>query len=175
MKHIFMDKEAVIPQASFVAPNAMVLGDVTLSDGASIWFGSVLRGDINQIKIGKCTNIQDLSVLHVDLDKPCIVGDYVTVGHNANLHGCIVGDNVLIGIGAIVLSGADIGPNSIIGAGSVVPEGASLPGGHLYLGIPAKPKRELTPQEIAGLKAHAENYWDMAKRWKEKIESVELG
>lgn len=175
MKNILEGSRADISQESFIAPTASVLGDVRIGDKSSIWFGSVLRGDIDYIQVGKCTNIQDLSVLHVEVDKPCIVGDYVTVGHNANLHGCAIGNNVLIGIGAIVLSGAQIGDNAIIGAGSVVTEGSDLPGGYLYIGAPAKPKRTLTQAEIENLRAHAEKYWFVASKWKDKIAAEELG
>jgi len=175
MKNILEGSKANISQKSFIAPTASVLGDVHIGDNSSIWFGSVLRGDINYIQIGEYSNIQDLSVLHVELDKPCVVGDYVTVGHNANLHGCTIGNNVLIGIGAIVLSGAKVGDNAIIGAGSVVTEGSILPGGYLYIGAPARPKRELSVEEIESLKFHAEKYWFVASKWIDKIAAEELG
>lgn len=175
MKHILEGSRSDISQQSFIAPTASVLGDVRIGDNSSVWFGSILRGDINYIQIGKYSNIQDLSVLHVELDKPCIVGNYVTVGHHANLHGCEIGDNVLIGIGAIILSGAKIGANSIVGAGSVVTENSDLAGGYLYIGAPAKPKRELTAQEVENLKSHAEKYWLIASKWSDKISEEELG
>lgn len=175
MKNILEGSRADISKETFIAPTASVLGDVHIGDNSSVWFGSVLRGDINYIQIGKYSNIQDLSVLHVEIDKPCIVGDYVTVGHNANLHGCTIGNNVLIGIGAIVLSGANVGDNAIIGAGSVVTEGSVLPGGYLYIGAPAKPKRELSQAEIENLKSHAEKYWFVASKWADKIAAEELG
>lgn len=155
-----------IAEQVFMAPNASVLGDVRIGENSSVWFGCVLRADINYIQIGKFTNIQDLSVIHVDFDKPAVVGDYVTVGHNANIHGCKIADNVLVGIGAVILSGAQVGPNTIIGAGSVVTEGARLQGGYLYLGVPAKPKRELTQEEKDNIKTHAEKYWEIAKQFK---------
>lgn len=175
MKHILEGERANISEKSFIAPNAMVLGDVRMGEGSSVWFGSVLRGDINYIQIGKYTNIQDLSVLHVDFDKPCVIGDYVTVGHQAAVHACTIENNVLIGMGAIILNGAKVCSDNIIGAGALVPEGAKLESGYLYVGIPAKPKRALLSEEIRKLKKHAENYWDIASKWAEKIAEEELG
>lgn len=149
----------------FIADNAAVLGDVTIGDGSSFWFGTVARGDINFIKIGKNTNIQDNVVLHMDRDAPLTIGDYVSVGHGAMVHGCEIGDNCLIGIGAIVLSRSVIGDNCIIGAGSLVTEDAVIPPNSLVMGIPGKVKRHLTAEEIANIKDTAVRYTNL---WREK-------
>ena len=143
----------------FVAQNAVVIGDVEIGDDSSIWFGAVVRGDVNYIRIGKCTSIQDGSVVHVTIKThPTIIGNYVTVGHNVNLHGCVVKDNCLIGIGAIILDGAVINENSIVAAGTLVPPGKEFPPGVLIMGFPAKVVRELSEEEIKNLKEHALRY-----------------
>lgn len=147
----------------YVAETAVVQGRVTLGEGASIWHGCVLRGDINRIKVGRFSNIQDLSVLHVEHDKPCLVGDYVVVGHSAILHACTVKRGSLVGMGSIVLDGAVIGPGTFLGAGSLVPQGARLKPGSLYFGRPAKFIRKLTRKEIRGLLDWAQRYVDYAE------------
>jgi carbonic anhydrase/acetyltransferase-like protein (isoleucine patch superfamily) len=151
--------EPKIGKRVFIAENATVIGDVEIGDDSSIWFGAILRGDVNFIKVGACTSIQDGTVVHVtNRTHPTIIGDYVTVGHAVKLHGCTVKDNCLIGIGAIILDGAVIGENSIVAAGSLVPPGKEFPPGSLIMGFPATVKRELTPEEIKGLKEHALRY-----------------
>jgi carbonic anhydrase/acetyltransferase-like protein (isoleucine patch superfamily) len=142
----------------YIAKTAVVFGDVTLGANSSVWYGAVLRGDINRIVVGNHTNIQDNAVLHLADDFPCLVGDYVTVGHSAVVHACKVGDEVLIGMGAIVLDGAVIGNQSIIGAGALVTQGMKIPAGSLVLGEPAKVVRALTRKERAGLKYWAVKY-----------------
>lgn len=142
----------------FVDPSAQVIGDVKLGDYASVWPGCVLRGDINRITVGHHSNIQDLSLLHVERDHPCKIGNYVVVGHQVILHACTVRDQVLVGMGSIVLDGAVIGSKTILGAGSLVTQGQKLKSGSLYFGRPAKWIRKLTDQEIAGLKSWAERY-----------------
>jgi len=155
----FGDLKPRIGRGVFIAPNATVIGDVEIGDDSSIWFGAILRGDVNYIKVGKCTSIQDGSVVHVTRKThPTVIGSYVTVGHAVKLHGCTVGDNCLIGIGAIILDGAVIGENSIVAAGTLVPPGKEFPPGSLIMGFPAKVKRELTPGEIEGLREHALRY-----------------
>ena len=116
-----------IHPSAFIAPGADIIGRVSLAQDASIWFGCVLRGDVNRIAVGRATNIQDGSILHVDDDHPCLIGDHVHVGHHVNLHGCVVESGAMIGIGAIVLSGAHVGREAIVGAGSVVLEGTKIP------------------------------------------------
>ena len=145
----------------FIAENATVIGDVEIGDDSSIWFGVILRGDVNYIKVGKCTSIQDGTVVHVtNRTHPTLIGNYVTVGHAVKLHGCTVKDNCLIGIGAIILDGAVINENSIVAAGTLVPPGKEFPPNSLIMGFPAKVKRELSSEEIEHLKEHALRYVD---------------
>ncbi len=147
---------------SFAAPGAWLIGDVRLHLHASVWFGCVLRGDINRISVGAFSNIQDLSVMHVTHELACTVGEYVTVGHNAVLHGCTIGRECLIGMGAKVLDGAVVGEGCIVAAGALVLEGAELPPGTLAAGVPAKVKREVTAEERAAIVRSAESYWGYA-------------
>lgn len=138
-----LQKPPTLAPTSYIAPGAIVVGDVRLAESASVWYNAVLRGDIHRIEIGPRSNIQDGCVLHVTNDDPCIVGADVTVGNSANLHACTVEDACLIGIGAIVLSGARIGTGSVIGAGAVVREGEIVPAGSLMVGVPARLARTL--------------------------------
>lgn len=151
-------KKPTLHPSTFVAPNATVLGDVTLGDNSSIFYGAVLRADCSSIDIGTGSNIQDGCIIHVDPPYPVVIGNGCTVGHGAILHGCTVGDNSLIGMGAIVLNGAQIGKNCIIGAGALVTQNTVIPDGSLVIGSPAKVKRSLTPEEIEGNRQTAENY-----------------
>ena len=140
----------------FVAENASLIGDVTIGDDSSIWYGVVLRGDIHHIRIGQRSNIQDNCVLHVEHgDGPAIVGDQVTVGHSATVHGCTIGHGSLVGIGATVLSYAVVGESALIGAGALVPEGMQVPPRTLVLGVPGRVKRDLTADELRRL----DNSW----------------
>jgi len=143
---------------SYLIAGAVVVGDVTLGDGASVWYNAVLRGDINRIVVGDYSNIQDNAVLHLADDFPCIVGRCVTVGHSAIVHACRVGDECLIGMGAIVLDGAEIGAQCIIGARALVTQDVKIPDGSMVLGAPAKVVRPLTDKERSGLKYWAEKY-----------------
>lgn len=156
-------KRPTLDADGWVAPGAVVLGDVTLKAGASVWYGAVLRGDNDPIVIGRGSNIQDGAVCHTDIGEPLIVGDGVTVGHQAMLHGCAIGDNTLIGIGAIVLGRAVIGRNCLIGAGALIPEGKTIPDGALVIGQPGRVVRDLTPEEIAHIAASALHY---VKDWR---------
>lgn len=151
-------KKPTLHPSAFVAPNATVLGDVTLGANSSVFYGAVLRADVNSIDIGMGSNIQDGCTIHVDPPYPVVIGNGCTVGHGAILHGCAVGDNSLIGMGAIVLNGAQIGKNCIIGAGALVTQNTVIPDGSLVIGSPAKVKRSLTPEEIEGNRQTAENY-----------------
>jgi len=156
-----LPKLPVSPQIGryvYVDPAAQVIGGVKIGDYSSIWPGCVLRADINRIVIGRYTNIQDLSLLHVDTDRACRIGDYVTAGHQVTLHGCTIKDQSLIGIGSIVLDGAVIGEATVLGAGSLVTQGQKLKSGALYFGRPAKFIRRLSRREIAGLKQWALRY-----------------
>lgn len=147
-----------IHKDAYVAPNATIIGKVTVKEKASIWYNVVLRGDYNSIEVGKYTNIQDNSILHISHLYPTVLGDYITVGHNAIVHACTVGDNCLIGMGAIILDGAKIGSNTIIGAGTMVTSGKEIPSGVLVLGSPGKVVRELSKEEIEGIKDSALKY-----------------
>ncbi len=154
----FLRKKPKLGKGVYIAPGAVVLGDVTLGDYASVWCNAVLRGDINRIVVGHHTNIQDNAVLHLADDLPCILGNYVTVGHGAIVHACTVGDEVLVGMGSAILDGAVIGEQSLIGAGALVTPGKRIPAGSLVLGSPARVARRLTPKERAELKMLAEKY-----------------
>jgi len=145
----FRDKTPVIDPSCFIAAGAAVIGDVTLGADASIWFNAVLRADVNRITVGKRSNIQDCSVVHVGEHEPCVIGSDVIVGHGVNLHGCVVEDRVLVGMGAIVLNGAVIGERSLVGAGTLVPEGMRIPPESLVLGQPAKIIRQVSAKDIA--------------------------
>lgn len=147
-----------IDPSAFIAPGAFIVGDVTIGPESSVWFGAVLRGDIAPIIVGRKTNIQDGAVVHVDIGQPTLIGNGVTIGHGAILHGCTIGDNVLIGIRAVVLTGAVIGENSLVGAGAVVTEGTVIPPNSLVLGIPAKVVGEITPELLQRIKESAEHY-----------------
>jgi len=145
----------------YVADSADVIGEVIIGDDSSIWFNVVIRGDVEKIVIGKASNVQDGAVIHTTLDKfPTILGDYVTIGHNAMLHGCTVKDNVLIGIGAVVLDNSVIGENSIVAAGSLVPPNKEYPAGSLIMGSPAKVVKALSDEEIKGIRDNAVRYID---------------
>lgn len=161
------DKQPQLPPKGeyWIAPNATVLGDVILHPGASIWFGAVLRGDNDPIVIGPDSNIQDGSVLHTDAGEPLTIGRGVTVGHMAMLHGCEIGDNTLIGIGAVVLGRAKIGKNCLIGANALITEGKVIPDNSLVMGQPGKVVRELEPGQIEALKASAVHYVQNWKRY----------
>jgi carbonic anhydrase/acetyltransferase-like protein (isoleucine patch superfamily) len=148
---------------AFVHDSAEVIGRVTLAEGASVWPGCVLRGDIDTITIGAGSNVQDLTVIHTRDGHPTIVGKGVTVGHRAILHGCRIGDRTLIGMGAIIME-ASIGPRCVIGAGALITAGMKIPAESLVLGAPAKVKRRLTPAEVRGLAASERMYRRLAKR-----------
>lgn len=167
--------DGLVPQlapTAWVADSAQVIGRVHLATDSSVWFGVVIRGDTEAIHIGRGSNIQDLSVLHADLGYPLTVGENVTVGHHVMLHGCTIGDGSLIGIGAVVLNGAIIGRNCIVGAGALVTEGKTFPDGSMILGSPARAVRELTPAQLAGLKASAEHYVDNARRYRKGFKQI---
>ncbi|MEW5942510.1 MAG: gamma carbonic anhydrase family protein [Pseudomonadota bacterium] len=154
-----------IDASAFLHPSAQVIGDVWIGENSSVWCGAAIRGDVNNIRIGDDTNIQDLSVLHVShktadnpAGAPLVIGSRVTVGHRVILHGCEIGDECLIGMGAIVMDGAVLEPHVLLGAGSLVPEGKRLQGGFLYLGSPVKQVRPLKPEEIAYFAYSAGHY-----------------
>jgi carbonic anhydrase/acetyltransferase-like protein (isoleucine patch superfamily) len=141
-----------------VDPSAQVIGAVELGEDASVWMNTVIRGDVNRIRVGARTNVQDNCVLHVTAQHPTVLAEDVTVGHSATLHGCTVERLCLVGIGAIVLNGVVLGEESIVAAGALVPEGMQVPARSLVMGMPAKVRREVTDEERAGLRRYAENY-----------------
>ncbi len=152
--------------SAWVADSAQVMGSVELADNTSIWFGAVIRGDTETIRIGRGSNIQDGSVLHADVGKPLTVGENVTVGHLVMLHGCSIGDGSLIGMGSVVLNGAKIGKDCLVGAGSLVTEGKEFADGSMIVGRPAKAVRQLDAQETAGLRMSAAHYVENAVRYR---------
>jgi len=156
----FLRKKPRLGKSVFIASSGVVLGDVTLGAHSSVWYGAVLRGDINRIVVGHHSNIQDNAVLHLADKFSCVLGNWVTVGHGAIVHACKVGDEVLVGMGAVILDGAVIGKQSIIGAKALVTQGTKIPPGSLVLGAPAKVVRKLTKEERAGLKWWAQKYVD---------------
>ena len=161
-----------IADTAWVADNAQVIGDVQMAPDSSVWFSSVVRGDTATIRIGEGTNIQDGGVLHADVGMPLTLGKHVTVGHMVQLHGCTIGDDSLIGIGAIVLNGAKIGKNCLVGAGSLVTEGKEFPDGSMILGSPAKVVRQLTPEQIEGLRRSAQHYVNNKNRFKAGLKKL---
>ncbi|MGP0566081.1 gamma carbonic anhydrase family protein [Nitrospina sp. 32_T5] len=159
MIQTFIDKTPQVHSSAWVADNARVIGDVVIGESSSVWFNATVRGDINHIRIGKRTNIQDGCVLHVARKTlPLIIGDEVTVGHNAVLHACTIQNQCLIGMSATVMDGAEIGENSIVGAGALVTPGTKIPPRSLAVGSPARVKRELTDEEIRSIRESAAHY-----------------
>lgn len=167
--------DGVVPKLAddvYVAPNAQVMGNIEMGPASSVWFGAVLRGDNDLIKIGARSNIQDNSVLHTDPGMPLTLGEGVIVGHQVMLHGCTIGDNTLIGIGATVLNGAKIGKNCLIGAHALITEGKEIPDGSMVVGAPGKIIRTLNEQQISMLKLNAEVYVTNAKRFKAGLKEI---
>jgi carbonic anhydrase/acetyltransferase-like protein (isoleucine patch superfamily) len=158
--------------SAWVADNAQVMGDVSLAADTSIWFGVTVRGDSERITIGRGTNVQDGSVLHADAGVPLVIGEDVTIGHMVMLHGCTIGDESLIGIGAVVLNGAKIGRNCLVGAGSLVTEGKEFPDGSMIIGSPAKAVRQLSPEQIEGLRQSARHYTANARRFQAGLKKI---
>ena len=152
-----------IHPTAFVAPTASVMGDVTLGPDASVWYGAVLRGDMAPIVIGGQTNLQDGTIVHVDDEVPCIIGEQVGVGHRVILHGCTIADHVLVGMGAIVMDGVEVEPWSFIGAGAVVTPGTKVASGSLVLGAPAKVVRPINDKERGMIEHSASHYLDIAR------------
>lgn len=158
-------------QTNYIAPGAQVIKDVELRENASVWHNAVIRADDRKIVIGANSNIQDNCTLHVEKNLNIYIGDYVTVGHNAIVHGCTIGDNTVIGMGTIVMNGAVIGENCIIGAGAVVTENQKIESGSLVLGIPGKMIRKLTKEEIISNRENAEHYVKLAKKYLAEAET----
>lgn len=168
MIRAFRGKRPQIDESAFIADNATVIGDVVIGPRSSVWFGTVIRGDVHHIRIGAETSVQDNSVIHVTHDRfPTLVGDRVTIGHAVTLHGCTVRDLCIIGMGASVLDQAEIGERSIIGAGALVTPGTRIPPGHLAVGAPARVKRALTEAELRWLESSATHYVELAAAYRE--------
>lgn len=167
--------DGVSPQVAadaWVAPGSHVMGRVVLEAGASIWFGAVLRGDNEEIRVGEGTNLQENVVCHTDMGFPLVIGAGCTIGHKAMLHGCTIGENSLVGMGATVLNGAKIGRNCLIGAGALIPEGREIPDGSLVMGMPGKVVRTLDEAAIEGLRRSAASYRAKAAQFAESLTAL---
>ena len=166
------DARPEVSPDTWVAPDANVIGKVTLGPEASVWFGSTLRGDNEMITVGRGSNVQENCVFHTDMGYPLTVGEDCTIGHKVMLHGCTIGDNSLIGMGATVLNGAKIGKNCLIGAGALITENKVIPDGSLVMGVPGKVVRELDAQAIQQLTASAKHYAENAARFRRDLEPL---
>jgi len=165
----YQGKSPVIPASCYIDVSAQIIGDVTLGENSSVWMNAVVRGDVHSIRIGANSNVQDCSVLHgMRYKHPVVVGDYVTIGHNATVHGCVVEDACLIGMGVVILNGARIGEGSILAAGALIPEGTIVPPRTLWAGLPAKQRRELSDKDREMILMYAKNYLDYTKVYLEE-------
>jgi len=173
MKYALGEARVVTEGKHWIAPNAVVIGDVTLGNNASVWWNAVVRGDFAPISIGENSNIQEGSVLHVDFGHPLAIGRNVTVGHMAMLHGCEIGEGSLIGIGSIILNGAKIGKDCLIGAHSLIPEGKEIPDGSLVMGSPGKVVKQLTPEQIARIRKGPPEYVEAWQRYERELAEQE--
>ena len=175
----YLDNFPVIPECAYVHASAQIIGDVVIGEDSSVWCNAVLRGDVNRIRIGRCSNVQDLTMCHVSHKtpqkpegSPLTIGDHVTIGHSVILHGCMIGNECLIGMGTIVMDDAVIKDRVMIGAGSLVPPGKTLESGMLYVGRPVKAVRELTSEEIAYLRYSAEHYVRVKNNYQKEAPDV---
>ena len=162
---VFLQRRPQLGAGVFIAPSADVLGDVTLGEESSVWYQAVLRGDINRILVGPRSNIQDGAVVHLADDFPAVIGELVTIGHKAVVHACTIHDEVLVGMGAIILDGAEIGARSIIGAGTLVTGGTKIPPGSLVVGSPGRVRRALSLDEQSKVKTWAEKYVAVSRHY----------
>jgi carbonic anhydrase/acetyltransferase-like protein (isoleucine patch superfamily) len=158
-----------VDTTAYIADGAQLIGDVVVGSGASVWFNAILRGDTERISVGTGSNVQDGAILHADPGYPCTIGAGVVTGHGAILHGCQIGDDCLIGMGAIVLNGARIAPGSIVAAGAVVPEGKEFPPRSLIMGVPAKVVRETSTQDLEQIGAGARHYQERARMYRTEL------
>lgn len=168
------DEVPDVHPSAWVADSAQVIGRITLAEGASVWYGAVLRGDNERITVGRHSNVQDGSVLHTDHGSPLVIGENVTIGHQVMLHGCQIGDGSLVGIQSVILNGAKIGKNCIVGAGALVTEGKEFPDGVLIVGSPAKVVRALSPEQIARLEASATHYVAQQQRHATQLKRLDV-
>jgi carbonic anhydrase/acetyltransferase-like protein (isoleucine patch superfamily) len=150
----------------FIAPGSAIIGDVIIGKYSSVWHNTVVRGDVDRIIIGKCSNIQDNSTLHCTHGLELVIGDYVTIGHGVVLHSCVIGDNSLIGMGAILLDGAKVGKNCLVGAGTIVTQNTVIPDGSLVIGSPGRVRRQLTKEEIEGNRVNAQSYLEKSAEYR---------
>ncbi len=172
MTYSFNDVKPDTEGTIYIAGSAAVIGDVVLGDDTSVWFQAVIRGDIASIRVGDGSNVQDCAVLHVDHDTPLSIGELVTIGHGAIVHGCTVESEVLVGMGSRILNGAVIRKHSIVGAGALIPPGKEYPERSLLIGTPAKRVREVTDEEIAHIRENAEHYIENARRYSTSIKPL---
>ncbi len=166
MVYNFKNKKPIISETAFIAPSADIIGEVTVGENSSIWYNVTIRGDIAPVIIGKNSNVQDNSVIHVGHNVPAVIGNNVTIGHNVIVHACTIRDNSLIGMGAIILDYAEIGEESIVGAGSLVTKRKKFPPRSLIMGSPARMIRELTEEEIQGIRDNVKSYVDIALEYR---------
>jgi carbonic anhydrase/acetyltransferase-like protein (isoleucine patch superfamily) len=171
--YAYRGKRPRIAANAFVAPTAVLIGDVTVHSGASVWFGSVLRGDMDRIEIGERSNVQDNSTIHTDTNEPTIIGPDVTIGHMALVHSAIVEENVLIGQAAVLVGRNHVGTGTVIGAGAVLPEGFDAPARSLVLGVPAKVVREVRPEDDRWTVGAAKHYVELSAWYRENLREVE--
>ena len=167
------DRTPKLDDDAWVAPGATVVGDVSLAADTSVWFGAVIRADNEPVRIGRGSNVQENAVLHVDPGLPMVIGEHVTIGHQAMLHGCTVGDESLIGIQAVILNGAVIGRHCLVGAGALVTEGKQFPDGSLIIGTPARVARPLTEAEIEGLRRSAASYVERSRHYRHHLKPAD--
>ena len=172
MVRSYLGYRPVIPESCYVDISAQIIGQVELGEHSSVWMNAVLRGDVHSIRVGANSNVQDCAVLHgMRYKHPVVVGDWVTIGHNATVHGCVIEDACLIGIGAVVLNNARVGEGSIIGAGAVIPENTVVPANTLWAGVPGKERRRLDPEERDSILQYARNYLDYTVNYLKERES----
>jgi carbonic anhydrase/acetyltransferase-like protein (isoleucine patch superfamily) len=170
MIHNYGERTPSIAPTAYIAEGVHIIGGVEIGEKASILFNTVLRGDINDIRIGICSNIQDNSTLHVADEWPCIIGDYVTVGHGVNLHGCTIENEVMVGMGSIIMNGVTVGYQSIVGAGALIPPNTKIPARSLVVGVPARVRKTLSEAEAVKNKYWAEKYVRVTRAHMEKAE-----
>jgi carbonic anhydrase/acetyltransferase-like protein (isoleucine patch superfamily) len=172
MRYALGEHEPQIAESAYIAPTATVIGQVTIGPEASVWWGAVIRGDVDRITIGSGTNVQDGTIIHCDQGIPTTIGREVTIGHGCVIHGCTIGDHCLIGMGSTILNGARLGENCLVGAGSLITEGKEFPPGSVIMGRPARLVREVGEPELAMIRRGADNYRRNAQRYRRELREV---